>query len=157
MSTTQIDVPPELRRAGQLFGYAIAVVINLVMLIVVQNVLEWGWFSFLNEEFAEVVPWISLSLIVSVMVNLIYQFNDTTPVKSTGQITTNLISILVTYQVLRVFPFDFSGSSFDWAPVTRIVMVLAMVGAGIGVLTEVLKLARGEAEKRKEVTGDNGI
>jgi hypothetical protein len=36
-------------------------------------------------------------------------------------------------------------------------MVLAMVGAGIGVLTEVLKLARGEAEKRKEVTGDNGI
>lgn len=157
MSTMQIEVPPALKRAGMRFGYAIAVLVNLVMLIVVQNVLEWGWFSFLTEEFADVVPWISFSLIVSIVLNLVYQFNDTIPVKSTGQILSNLISIFVTYRVLSVFPFDFSESTFDWALVTRIVLILAMVGAGIGVLTEVLKLTSGEAEKGKEVTGDNGI
>jgi hypothetical protein len=157
MSTMQIDVPARLRRAGTRFGYAVAVVLNLAMLIVVQNILDWGWLPFLTDEFADVVPWISFSLIVAIVLNLVYQFNDATPVKSTGQIVSNLISIFVTYQVLTVFPFDFSESSFDWALVTRIVMVLAMVGAGIGALTEVMKLAGGEAEKRKEVTGDNGI
>lgn len=157
MSTMQIDVPPELKRAGIRFGYAIAVVLNVAMLIVVQNVLDWGWLPFLTEDFADVIPWISLSLVVSIVVNLVYQLTDTTVVKSTGQILSNLISIVVTYQVLTVFPFDFSNYGFDWALVTRIVMVLAMVGAGLGVLTEVAKLTGGGARKRKEVTSDNGI
>lgn len=157
MSTMQIDVPPELKRAGIRFGYAIAVVLNVAMLIVVQNVLDWGWLPFLTEDFADVIHWISLSLVVSIVVNLVYQLTDTTVVKSTGQILSNLISIVVTYQVLTVFPFDFSNYGFDWALVTRIVMVLAMVGAGLGVLTEVAKLTGGGARKRKEVTSDNGI
>jgi len=157
VSTMQIDVPPELKRAGIRFGYAIAVVLNVAMLIVVQNVLDWGWLPFLTEDFADVIHWISLSLVVSIVVNLVYQLTDTTVVKSTGQILSNLISIVVTYQVLTVFPFDFSNYGFDWALVTRIVMVLAMVGAGLGVLTEVAKLTGGGARKRKEVTSDNGI
>lgn len=157
MSTMQIDVPPGLRRAGTRFGYAIAVVINLAMLIVVQNILDWGWLPFLTDEFADVVPWISFSLVVAIVLNLVYQFNDTIPVKSTGQILSNLISIFVTYQVLIVFPFDFSESTFDWALVTRIVLILAMVGAGIGALTEAMKLAGVGAGKGKEVKGDNGI
>jgi len=148
----QIEVSPELRRAGIRFGYAVAVVVNMVGLIVVLNILDWGWLPFLTEEFADVVPWIAWSMVISIVLNLVYQFNDTIPVKSTGQIISNLISIAVTYQVLTVFPFDFSGSQFDWALITRIVLILAMVGAGVGVLTEVVKLVGSGAEKRKEVT-----
>jgi hypothetical protein len=137
----QLDVSPELKRVGRTFGYGVAAVINLVMLIVVQNILDWGWAPFLTDEFAQVVPWISLSLVASIVANLIYEFNDTRFVKSTGQILTNLISIFVTYQVLTVFPFDFSAYDFNWALIVRIVLILAMVGAGIGVLTEAVKLA----------------
>jgi hypothetical protein len=111
------------------------------MLVVIQNILEWGWLPFLTEEFAQVVPWISMSLVVSIVANLVYEFNDTRIVKSTGQILINLISILITYQIFTVFPFDFSAYDFSWALVTRILMVLAMVGAGIGVLTEAMRLA----------------
>lgn len=149
MSVPQLEISSEMKRAGRRFGYGVAVVINVVMLIVVQYVLDWGWLPFLTDEFASIVPWISLSLIASIVANLIYQLNDATTVKSTGQIMVNLISIYVTYQVFRVFPFDFSGSEFNWVVVVKVVLILAMVGAGIGVLTEAVKFASGEPNKER--------
>jgi hypothetical protein len=149
MSTMQIDVSPELKRAGRRFGYGVAVVINVVMLIVAQYIYDWGWLPFLTVEFAEVVPWISLSLMTSVLANLGYQFNDAAPVKSTGQILVNLISIVVSYRIFQIFPFDFAGHDFNWATVVRIVLILAMVGAGIGALTEVVKLASSGPRKER--------
>jgi hypothetical protein len=150
MSVRQIDISPELQQAGRRFGYGVAVVINVAMLIVVQQILGWGWLPFLTDEFAEVVPWISMSLIASIVANLVYQFNDTTTVKSTGQILVNLISIFVTLQMLLVFPFDFSAYTFSWEIVVRVVLVLAMVGAGIGALTELIKLVSGEPDKERK-------
>jgi hypothetical protein len=150
MSVRQIDISPELQQAGRRFGYGVAVVINVAMLIVVQQILGWGWLPFLTHEFAEVVPWISMSLIASIVANLVCQFNDTTTVKSTGQILVNLISIFVTLQMLLVFPFDFSAYTFSWEIVVRVVLVLAMVGAGIGALTELIKLVSGEPDKERK-------
>ena len=149
MSTMQVDVSPVIRQAGRRLGYALAVIINLVMLIVVQNILEWGWLDFLTVEFAEVVPWISLSLAASVLVNLVYQVNDGPLVKSSGQLSSNLISIFVTFHVFQVFPFDFSSYDFNWGIVARIVLILAMVGAGIGMLVEAYKLASYEPEQER--------
>jgi len=150
MSVRQIDLSPELKQAGTRFGYGVAVVINVAMLIVVQQILGWGWLPFLTDEFAEVVPWISMSLIASIVANLVFQFNDTTTVKSTGQILVNLISIFVTFQMLLVFPFDFSAYTFSWEIVVRVVLILAMVGAGIGALTEMIKLVSGEPDKERK-------
>ena len=81
----------------------IAIVINVAMLVIVQNILDWGWPAFLTDEFVEVVPWISLSLIASIVVNVIYQVDDSQTVKSVGQIGVNSISVWVTYTVLRSF------------------------------------------------------
>ncbi|HEX6301318.1 MAG TPA: hypothetical protein VF148_12695 [Acidimicrobiia bacterium] len=149
MSATGIHVSPDLRRAGRRFGYGVAIAINVAMLIVVQYILDWGRLAFLTDEFADVVPWISLGLVATIVANLVYQFNDTRIVKSTGQILTNLISIFVTYQVYLVFPFDFSGSTFNWEVIFRILLVLAMVGAGIGVLVEAVKLASSEFQQER--------
>jgi hypothetical protein len=147
LSATQIHVTPELKASAKHLGYGIAVVINIVMLIVVLKILDWGWLSFLTDEFVEVVPWIALSLAASIIVNLIYQFNDTVLVKSTGQIGTNLISIFVTYRVFRVFPFDFSAFDFDPGTVVRVVLILAMVGSAIGVFVEAMKLMNFDPER----------
>jgi hypothetical protein len=145
----QIDVSPGLKRAGRRFGYGVAVVINVAMLIAVQYIYGWGWLPFLTLEFNDVVPWISLSLVASILANLVYQFYDSPPVKSTGQILVNLIGIFVSYRVFQIFPFDFSGYDFDWAVVVRIVLILAMVGAGIGVLTEAVKLVSSGTERER--------
>ncbi len=55
----------------------------------------------------------------------------------------------MTYQIWQVFPFDFSAYEFNWGFVVRVLLVLAMVGAGIGVLAEATKLASGERIGRK--------
>lgn len=149
MSTTHIDVSPDMKQLGRQVGYAIAVVVNLVMLVIAHNILDWGWLPFLTGDFAQVVPWISLGLIASIVANVVYQFNDTLIVKSTGQIGVTLISVLVTYQIWQVFPFDFSAYEFNWGVLVRVLLVVAMVGAGIGVLAGATKLASGEPIERR--------
>ncbi len=152
MTLVQPQVTPELKQTGRRVGYGVAIVINVVMLVIVQNILAWGWLPFLTEEFSEVVPWISFSLGVSILVNVVYLFDDRRGVKATGQILTNLIAMVVTYRMLQVFPFDFSAYEFDWAIVARVVLILAIVGSALGAIAEIVKLASG-ASKRKE-TGD---
>jgi hypothetical protein len=144
-----MGLSPELRRTGRHAGYAIAVVVNLATLIIALNILEWGWLPFLTGEFNTVLPWISLSLLATIVANLVYQLNDTPGVRATGQIGVNLISLFVTFQIWQVFPFDFSAYGFDWGAVARILLIVAMVGAGIGVLTEALRLASAEPDRER--------
>jgi len=140
MTTSHIETSPDSKTAARRAGYVITTAINVAMLVIVQNLLEWGWLPFLTSEFAEVVPWISFSLLASIVANVIFQVDDSQAVKSVGQIGVNLISVWVTYVILTVFPFDFSGYQFDWAIVARVVLILAIVGAGIGALVEAMKL-----------------
>jgi hypothetical protein len=65
------------------------------------------------------------------------------------------MSLAATARVWQVFPFDFSGYSFNWAPLVRVVLLVAMVGSGIGIAIQVgtlIRLAvRGGARHRDEV------
>jgi hypothetical protein len=150
MSTARIDISPAVKRVGRRVGHVVAVLVNVVMLVIVQNILEWDILSFLTDEFAEVAPWISLSLIAVIVANTFYLFDEAQVVRATGEIGTNLISIFVTYQILRVFPFDFTVYEFSWGIVARVALILAMVGAGIGMLTSALKLAHVESDKERK-------
>jgi hypothetical protein len=136
MSSIDLEVRPEMTRPR--LGYAIAIVVNAVLVVVVQNI--EGSLPFLTAEFAGLVPWISLSLAVAIVANGIFLFDDSPAVKSTGQILMSVVIIGVTYQVLQVFPFDFTGYSFAWDTLVRVLLVLAMVGSGIAALIEMLRL-----------------
>jgi hypothetical protein len=144
MQATRLSVRPDLERVGIKTGYLVAIVVNAVMLVIVQNILEWGWLGFLTPEFDDLVPLVSFSLGFSVLVNLVYLSNDAPRVRATGDIGMNLVSLLVTYQIYQVFPFDFTAYEFNWAVMARVVLILAMVGCGIGIITSALRLAKGE-------------
>jgi hypothetical protein len=85
MSTSHTEISPASKKAARNVGYVISVAVNVAMLVIVQNLLEWGWLPFLTDEFADVVPWISFSLIASIVANIIYQVDDSQIVKSVGQ------------------------------------------------------------------------
>ncbi len=152
MSTTHFQVPANVKQLGRRTGYAVAVLVNLAILFLVINLLEWDVFPWLTDDFSTVVPWIGFSLMAAIALNLGYLFQDSQALKSSGQIALNLISIVVTSQVFRVFPFDFSQYSFNWDVVARLLLALAMVGAGIGVIAETVRLASREVkgESREE-------
>ncbi len=149
MSTTHFQIPADSRLIGRRIGYAVALLVNVAFLFIVLNILEWDILPWLTDDFSQVVPWIGFSLAATITLYLVYLFKDTQPLKSTGQIVVNLISIVVTSQVFRVFPFDFSSYGFNWEIVTRLILALAMVGAGIGVIAETVKLASERPHKKE--------
>lgn len=131
---------PTRRDRAKKFGYGVAVVVNAALLVVVINLLDWDLLPFLTEEFGAVVPWISLSLVASIAANLVYQFDDRPTVRAAGDVATSALSLIATYRLLEVFPFDFSSQRFDWGTVVRVLLVVAMVGAGIGILAALGRL-----------------
>ncbi len=129
-------------------GYAIAVGVNLVLLFVVNNLLAWGWIPFLTDDFERLLPIVSFSLVVGAGVNFAFIFYNAPWFRSVGEIVQNAVSLLVIIATLRVFPFDFSPYSIDWATFARTGLILVGVAIGIGTIVEVVKLIR------VTVTGD---
>jgi hypothetical protein len=120
----------------------VAVAVNVVILIIVNNILEWGWIPFLTDDFEGVVWLINLSLTASILANLAYIAYDPAWFKSITQVVLNLISIVVMVTMWQVFPFDFSAYAFDWETLVRFVLVVGIVGTGIGTVVELVKMVR---------------
>ncbi|MFP3915999.1 MAG: hypothetical protein ACLFWM_14055 [Actinomycetota bacterium] len=134
---------PPVRRIdhfGRQAGYAAAAGLNMILLVVVLYLAAWDILPFLTGDFAEVVPWLAISLLAAAAANSVYVFNDHIPVRRIGEVVTSLATLAATYQLLAVFPFDFSAYTFDWALVTRIALIAGMVGAVAGLLVAFVKL-----------------
>ena len=96
------------------------------------------------------VPWILSSLLVGVLAYLAYILYDSHTLRWSGEVVTNAVTIVVTWRVLSVFPFDFSPYEFPWGPLARLVMVLTIVGASIGIVTSIVKLAKSAGAHRPQ-------
>lgn len=127
--------------ASRRFGYVVAVLVNVALLVVVNNILDWDILRFLTRDFERVIPILNVSLGASILANLVYLSYDAPWFKSLAQIGLLGISMAVTVRMYRVFPFDFSRYEFDWTTVAKVVLILAMVGVGLGILAEFVKLA----------------
>ena len=142
MTTTSSEVKTPGAVGARRFGFVVAIAVNVVMLVIVNNIVEWGWIPFLTDDFAEVVWLINLSLTASILANTAYIAYDPGWFKSMTQVGLNLISIVVIVRMWQVFPFDFSRYQFDWETLLRLVLVLAVVGTGIGIVVELVNLVR---------------
>ncbi len=149
--TAQLEKPRPTAGARR-FGYMVAIVINVIMLVVVNNILEWGWFSFLTEDFESMIPLINISLVATILANGVYLAYDPAWFKSSSQMVLNLISLIVTIRMYQVFPFDFSASQFDWEPIVRVVIILGIVGTGLAVVVELVKATRALVQNRTPET-----
>lgn len=134
-SPTRTWSTPTTRR----IGYVIAIAVNAAILYVVNHLLAWGWPPWLTDEFEEVLPILSISLLASILANVLYLGYDAAWFKSLTQVVVIGIAMAATIALFGVFPFDFSAYEFNWAVVARMVLILAMVGAGIAMITESVK------------------
>ncbi|HEX9644960.1 MAG TPA: hypothetical protein VGC11_13295 [Acidimicrobiia bacterium] len=128
------------------FGYLVAIGGNVVMLVIANNILDWGWLGWLTDEFGGVVWLINVAVGVTILLNLAWLAFDPAWYRSAGQIVSNIVSLVVTVRIYQVFPFDFSGYDFDWGALTRVVLILAVVGTAIGTLVEARRLAAATAD-----------
>lgn len=147
MQTTTPPAPtphvPSASPAPKRIGYAIAVVVNAALLVVVLNLQSWDLLPFLTDEFAGVVPWLTLSLVVSILANFTYQLDDSAPVHNLGDLLTSTVGVSAALRLLSVFPFDFAGSGFDASTLIRILLIVSIVGGGIGAVVALVRLIAG--------------
>lgn len=148
--TTAKATRSRLYRGTKRFGYTVAIIVNAVLLVVVNNLLEWDLLSFLTEDFELLLPLISISLAASIVANAIYLWYDAPWFKSVSQIVLGAIGLAVTIRTYQVFPFDFSAYSFNWSALTRVVLVIAMIGISVGIIAELAKLARNAERSTKQ-------
>lgn len=124
------------------FGYLVAVVVNVVLMVVANNILDWGWVPFLTGDFGRLLWLIDASLAAAIVFNVLYMAYDPVWFRSATQVVSNLISIMVTVRMLQIFPFDFSAYEFDWEPLTRFALVVVVVGTVIAIIVDLTRLVR---------------
>jgi len=129
-------------RAIRRFGYLVSAVINAVLIFVAHNLVAWDWFSWLTDDFNDLVPLITISLGATILANLAYLWFDGPAFKSSTTVITSVISFVLSIRMLQVYPFDFSAYSFNWDLVAKSVLILGIVGTGISVIVELVKLVR---------------
>lgn len=135
-------VPRRPATPGRRLGYAIALVINALLLYAVNVWPGWQVVPFLTDETRDVLDLVNLSLIVGMITNGVYVFVDGPVVRALGDLITLGIGLAVLLALWQVFPFDFDDSGFDWTLLVRIVLGVALFGTAIGIVVQVVVLVR---------------
>lgn len=129
-------------RPARRLGYTLAALVNVVLLYLVNVNPGWEWFSFLTEDTTQVIGLVNASLWVGVAVNALWVLADPPWLRSAGQVVVSAVALAVLVQLQLVFPFDFSGWSFDPSGFVRFILVVATIGTVIGLLVEAVALVR---------------
>ena len=138
MTTTQTKRPSTASRRA---GYVIAVAINAVLLWLIHAWPGWDAVPFLTADFDTVLWLVDVSILVTIALNLIYMVRDPRWLTAAGAVVTTAIGLAAAVRMLQVFPFDFGDSEF-WPVVVRVGLWLAVVGAAIGIIVNLVALVR---------------
>ena len=115
-------------------GYVVAVLVNAAVLYAVNVWPGWQALPFLTEDMRLVLGLVNASMLVSIVANMASFAADPRWLKALGDIVTTAVGIAALVRMWQVFPFDFSGSSFDWALVVRVAMGVAIGGSAIALV-----------------------
>lgn len=133
---------PRLSAAAKRVGYLSAVLVNAGLLYVVNVWPGWDALDFLTDATRQVLPVLNASIVAGIVANLVYVGYDARWLTSLGNLLTTAVGVAALVRIWQVFPFDFTGSFVGWAPVVRIVLVVAIVGSAFGMLFQTVSLIR---------------
>lgn len=122
------------------FGYVIAVVINIVMFYVVNNLLNWD-LQFVKASWLNVIGIFNLSIILNIVIYFLYIGYDKRMFYFGGKFVLDIMSILVMYQLFIIMPFDFNGLyELGWLNnIFPIIMIIGIIGTIIGSVVRIFK------------------
>ena len=139
---TLTDTPKRPVVAARRAGYVAAALVNAVMLYVVNVWPGWQAVPFLTEGVSLVLGLVNASIAVNLVANLVYLLADPRWLKLLGDVLTTSVGLAARLQIWRVFPFDFSDSSFDWALVARVAIGVGIGGSAIAIVVDLVSLVK---------------
>jgi hypothetical protein len=147
MTTTTMQRPRAARGARR-FGYVVSVAVNLVMLALIHAWPGWDVIPFLTAQTTDVLPYVDASIVATILVNTLYVVRDDRVVKASGDLVTNLVSMLCLIRFWQIWPFDFAEVWSGWQPLTYVLLGVATIGTAIGALVQVATLVRLAVDRR---------
>ncbi len=147
-------------RGGRITGYTFSIFWSSVFLVFfnfysnyiafynyekIDGIKHWTSYPLLTSDFDRWLPIITASLIAAIVGNIILIIYDGHFFRKVVHIAIDLFSLAATISLLVIFPFNFSAMpAHDLAnlltPIVTVVLVLASVGIGIGIIVRFVKL-----------------
>lgn len=140
--TKERTTPTSSPTPGRRFGYLVAIAINAWLLWFVNQLPDWEWPRFLTDQFEDVLPILTASIVAGIAANVLFFFYDAAWFKALGNMVTAGFGFAAAVRMYQVFPFDFATYDVNWSWLARFVLILAIAGTVIGFITETLRLVR---------------
>ncbi|MHB1293954.1 MAG: hypothetical protein ACYC4R_03055 [Anaerolineae bacterium] len=121
-------------------GYIAAIIVNLAMLYVANNLLAWG-VPWITRAWTSVLWIVNLSIGAQVVANLLWLAYDPVWFRRLGTIALNAISFASAYIMYFIFPFDLPIDILN--QILRIALLVSLVGIAIGTIVELVRLVFG--------------
>lgn len=132
-----IGQKPLSTKEPRVVNYYIALAIDVILLYFFNNIV-FANIIFLSAKDLTSCLWaINLALGVGIIGNFIFLLYRPRWFRHMVQAVLSALAILAVYTIFRVFPFTFSDDIFR--TITRAILIIIMVGAGIGFVVEMVK------------------
>ncbi len=117
--------------------YIGAIVVNIILLYIFNNLLSWHIY-FITSALNEVLWIINLTVIATIIGNIILLIFNPKWFKHIVKIILNILAIAAVYSIYSIFPFNFSSFLADWS--VTIALIFVMIGIAIATIIELLFL-----------------
>lgn len=120
--------------------YVIAIIINLILLYLANNLLTWD-VPYLTRSFADTPLFVlNISIIATLAANMIFLVFDPAWFTALTRAVLNVISIIFLYVFLTVFPLNvFNESTIFWI---KVVLALGIAGTAIAFFVELYRFIK---------------
>ncbi|MDQ4488914.1 hypothetical protein RBS60_01735 [Sinomonas sp. ASV486] len=126
-------------------GAVPGIIVNAALLYLANVWPGWSIVPFLTPSTSQVMGAVNAAWIAGLVANAVYLVAGMPLLRALGEIVVLIFGIVAAFRIWDVFPFDFSGSSFDWALVARILLVIGIAGSFIGIIAQIVALGRAAA------------
>ena len=148
MSASQVT-PSKPPAPASRMEYVAAIVVNIIIMVVVNNLLRWNFPPFLTDDFNRLLWLINLSLGATIAVNLAFIFYARKWFKALCRLSLSAIALVLCTRFLQIFPFDFSMyESTMWTGLARVMIIIAIVMVGISIVVDLVKFIQALASRK---------
>jgi hypothetical protein len=130
------------------FGHFIGVLVNAALLWAVNVRPGWDAVPFLTDDTPQVLALVNTSLAAGIVMNLVYMLHDGRRTQALGGVITSSVGLAATVKILQVFPFDLDQ---PYVSLTKALLLLAVVGAAIGIIANLVSLFNPRSSARSPV------
>jgi hypothetical protein len=136
-----VNAPTRQPSTGRRAGHAVAAIVNVVLLYLINVRPGWTVVPFLTADMTRVLPLVNVSLAVGVVLAVACLIHPAPWLVACGDVLTTGIGLAVLARLWQVFPFDF-GPGSEWTVLTRVVLLLAIAGCVVAVPVHITRLTR---------------